>query len=742
MIRRLAPPRIKPQVAFAHSTNALGVRHDLVEHVRAVAETARIFAIGLSAAELAYYAGLWHDLGKFHPDFQVYLLRSEADPSVRRHGPDHKAAGSTLARIHCQPLCLLIQGHHGGLRNQRDFAGWLHEKEAGSAVTDALALAHQAMSDLMPGHPVLPPAFAKSDPFAAEMFLRLLFSALVDADFLDTERHFRGDQAAARGSDVGVEELWNRFEADQSALIARGDGAVNKMRRDVYQYAVAAAEEPLGFFRLTVPTGGGMSRSAMAFALRHALKYGLERVVVAVPFISITEQTASVYRDLFRDAGEHIVLEHHSMAGGAEDADGDFHADAVWDRLAAENWDSPVIVTTTVQLFDSLFGNQTGRTRKLHRLARSVIILDEAQALPSHLLKPILDGLRQLVANYGATVVLSTATQPAFNVIPEFDSVRATEIVPNPAGFFDILRRVDYEWRTDAALSWSEVAALMRAEPRALAVLNTKKDALALLDAVDDPDARHLSTLLCGAHRRDVIVEAKRRLEADEPCRLVSTQVVEAGVDLDFPLVLRALAPLDSVIQAAGRCNREGRLERGRVVVFEPEDGGLPRGAYTIGAGVTRSLQTAARLDGRSLDPHDLPTLRTYFQRFLGTLGERGLDRDEIQPLRRTLSYADVASAFKMVDDDTYAVLITNYGRADEQAQVNRWVDALRAGSPAARELRRRLQPYVVAVRWREAQRLLARGLINEVRPGYGIWLGGYDPIRGFTGADADVLIA
>ena len=289
-------------------------------------------------------------------------------------------------------------------------------------------------------------------------------------------------------------------------------------------------------------------------------------MIVAVPFISITEQIAQVYREIFHtdmDSAS-VVLEHHSGATQAPAEPDDHVAAHEWDRLSAENWDAPVIVTTTVQLFESLFSNRPQAVRKLHRLARSVIVLDEAQALPSHLLSPILCTLRSLTTHYGASVVLSTATQPAFESIADLTDLAGEEIVPSPERFFAELKRVSYEWRIDTPLPWSGVAELMRCEPQALAIVNTKRDAMQLLDALDDRDALHLSTLLCGAHRRRVIDEVARRLRDGRSCRLVSTQVVEAGVDFDFPMVLRALAPLDSIIQAAGRCNREGPAERAR----------------------------------------------------------------------------------------------------------------------------------------------------------------------------------
>lgn len=712
----------------AHSRNVLGERHDLVAHLRAVAERAAEFAAALAASEPAYWLGLWHDLGKFHPDFQAYLAQCEAEPRARGRGPDHKAAGATLAQRHLGLLALLIQGHHGGLRTPTDFKTWLDGLTTGPAVHEALARARAALPDLEPAvRPALPPA--AHERRSAELFLRLLFSALVDADYLDTERHFQPERAAQRGRPVGLEVLWERLTGYQMRHSGIGSDAVAQARHAIYEACLAAADQPPGLFRLTVPTGGGKTRSGMAFGLRHALQHGQRRVIVAVPFITITEQTADVYRAIFEDGpeSEPVVLEHHSGGLGAGDEGDDFHAHAVWARLAAENWDAPIVVTTTVQLFESLFGCSTSSSRKLHRLARSVIVLDEAQALPSHLLTPLLDALRELCARYGTTVVLSTATQPAFEVIEPFAALPATEIVPEPARFFRALQRVEYDWRTATAVSWTEVAAWLRAEPQALAVVNTKRDALALLDALGDPDALHLSTLLCGAHRRRVIAEIRTRLAAGAPCRLVSTQVIEAGVDLDFPLVARALGPLDGMIQAAGRCNREGRLARGRVIVFQPAEGGLPPGAYRTAAGVTRAL-----LGRGALDPDDPDVARAYFRQLYQTVDT---DAQRIQPLREAFDYPEVARRFRLIADDTTTV-VAPYGDTAERHHVANLIERLRRGAPDSRAILRALQPYLVTVRTREAARHARRGLIAPIVPGVGEWLGAYHPVHGLVGDD------
>ncbi len=729
-------------MAYAHSRNAQGQRHDLVAHLRSVGQLTASFARDFGAAEAGYWLGLWHDVGKFDPAWQHYLLSCEA--GARLASVDHKAAGTALAcaRRDMGTLGLLVQGHHGGLHAAPTLRSWVAERAARPGPIEALRLAREAMPDLEPKADVPLPPGIQNDRLRAELFLRMLFSALIDADRLDTERHFTREQAALRGSAATMTELWDRLVRNQNELrllspVGPKADVVKAVRQEVFAACVDAAQQPPGLFRLAVPTGGGKTRSAMAFALQHALKHGHRRVVVAVPYISITQQTAQVYRDIFGSGDDQhpVVLEHHSGGQRLDAEDGDsFRPEEVWARLSAENWDAPIIVTTTVQLFESLFANSTSATRKLHRLARSVVILDEAQALPPHLLDPILDALRELCATYGTTVVISTATQPAFEVIPSFARAAATDIVPAASRYFEALRRATYEWRTEPGLQWGEVADLMRAEPQALAVVNTKADALALLDALDDPAALHLSTLLCGAHRQAVITEIRRRLASGEPCRLVSTQVVEAGVDIDFPLVLRALGPLDSVIQAAGRCNREGKREWGRVIVFAPTEGRLPPGAYRIGCDVTRTL-----LGAGALDPDDPEHARRYFEMWLGTLGELGVDSKRIQECRRDLDYPEVAQRFRMIDDDTESVVITGYGSEQERRAVQRRVDELAAGHGDGRALVRRLQPYIVAVRRREAEGFRRRGFIGEpLASGLSEWLGDYHPVRGLVAQDMD----
>ena len=725
------------QPLYAHSANERGERHLLSDHLRSVADLARRSASAFGGGDVAFTAGLWHDVGKADPAWQRYLLESEAGARQPGTGPDHKCAGVLLAEEGDQPWLVghLIHAHHGGLADPRTgFQVWLEQKRDLSGPRHALNALLEEAPGLMRQPAARTPSRLARDSLAAEFFLRMTYSALVDADSLDTEAHKLGGAPVGRGTGLTLTELWDRYQAFR-AKQEPAPGSVNAVRREVHDACLRAATEPTGVFRLAVPTGGGKTRSAMAFALRHGVEHGLRRVIVAVPFTTITQQTAKVYRDIFGD--DRVVLEHHSAAGegaGAGEDDGSPARDAVWKRLAAENWDAPIVVTTTVQLFESLFSNRRGRTRKLHNLAKSVIILDEAQALPAGLLSPILDGLRQLTEHYGASVVLSTATQPTFDLIKEFRAVEAREIIPNPARHFEALRRVEYEWRTSEAKQWPQVASWLRGERSALAIVNTKRHAMELLDALDDPRALHLSTLLCGAHRNEAIEEIRRRLSNGEPCRVVSTQVVEAGVDLDFATVFRAEAPLDAIIQAAGRCNREGKLsDHGAVIVFRSPDDASPPGLYRTGRDIARVVR-----ERPGFDPNNPQAVRQFFELLFGV----GVDPDThgIQRLRSRLDFPAVADRFRMIEEDTCDVIV-DYPESDAP-KIDRLVEQLRGGERRPREVLRDLQPHMVSLYRREYERRLEERFIEEVMPGVGRWpLGYYDAVRGITVSDPESIV-
>jgi CRISPR-associated endonuclease/helicase Cas3 len=466
--------------------------------------------------------------------------------------------------------------------------------------------------------------------------------------------------------------------------------------------------------------------------LKHALANELERVIVALPYTSIIDQTADVYRQIL---GNNVVLEHHS----ALEVDDLSETALEQHRLLSENWDAPLIVTTFVQLFESLFSNLPSRCRKVHRLARSVIVLDEVQTLPVELLEPTVHALQQLIDDYGATVLLSTATQPALDRIALTNP--PVQVVANPAQHFQTLRRVDYHVDlTPRDYNW--LADAIAAREQIMVVLNTRKDAIATLDALHDrcPELAgvfHLSTLLCPAHRREVLAEVRRRLADGAPCRLVTTQVVEAGVDLDFPVVMRAVGPLDRIVQAAGRCNREGRLPRGEVIVFDLAQGSSPRGAYRTGTDEARiSLQQP------NADLHQPDTYRDYFERLYQ--GVR-LDREDIQQARQRFQFETVAQKYRLIRDDTCPVVVMGHNPDAVNALLQQGRAMVQAGGMLPRIWRQRLHAYTVSLYQHEVNALRQQGLIqDDPTLGVALYVGAYDSQRGIRAAmdPADLVVS
>jgi len=712
---------------LAHSAGARGKPQPLSEHLLAVARLAAELARpqGEAAAALAYWLGIFHDLGKATTAFQRYL--EEASEGKPARSVPHSIWGALLLARRLNEevppllslLFLPVLGHHSQLKEPGVAAQDLKE-----AVKNGSEQFQEVKVYLKGLNPKPPPtqSLATSKKTETEMALRFLFSALIDADRLDTEAHFDPATAALRKGYPSLADMWRLLREDQEKLIAHAPPTrVNRVRREVYEASLSAAEQEPGFFRLTVPTGGGKTRSGLAFALKHALHHDLRRVVVAIPYTSIIDQTADVYRQIFSLLGGEAVLEHHSAL---EPPEGEtLNLQQIRQRLATENWDHPLIVTTTVQLFESLFANRPSKVRKLHNLARSVIVIDEVQTLPPELLRPTLDALRHLVDHYGTTVVFSTATQPAFELserVPEFKGVKVQEIVPNFERHFAALQRVRYQYENDP-FTWGQLADAIRGQPQVLVVLNTRKDALALLDEIkEEPDVFHLSTLLCGAHRREVLAEVRRRLASDEPVRLISTQVVEAGVDLDFPELWRAVGPLDRIVQAAGRCNREGRREHGKVVIFNPDEGTQPRGSYRSGVGEAQVL--IALRGPEALHSPDI--FREYFSRLFDVTD---IDKKRIQDLRKELNYPEVAEKYRLIENDTVPVVVP-YDDAWPRLQTYL--------QRPSRLNWQRLQPYLVNVYRHDVSKY--HSCLEEVGQNIYKWLCEYDALRGLSERLAD----
>ena len=703
---------------YAHTSN--GIKwHKLQDHLLEVARKAREFARIFGEGELAYWVGALHDIGKISQTFQDYLkARAENEPAAI---VPHSPWGAALVYFllwkqrkddNWAELALPILGHHAGLYDKGEAA-----QRIDGFLSQTPQMLPQVVSYMKSFNPPLSNLVVRTlPPLRRELRIRMIFSALVDADYLDTEAHFNQERSAARGGWPTLAQLWNKLEEAQIRLINNApDTPVNRVRYQVYQACLAMAHGRPGIYRLTVPTGGGKTRSGLVFALKHALSNGLRRIVIAIPYTSIIDQTVKVYRDIL---GNKSVLEHHSQVQYEDNESQDLHT--IRTRLATENWDAPLIVTTTVQLFESLFSNRPGRTRKLHNLAKSVIVLDEVQALPPEMLEPTLDVLRSLVDDYGVSLVLSTATQPTFEearFLRVFKGLEVYEIVPGYREHFKTLRRVQYEIRVEP-VSWQNLAGEIRRYPQVMVVLNTRKDALALLDELgDDPTVFHLSTLLCGAHRRVVLDEIKRRLATGGPVRLISTQVVEAGVDLDFPVVYRAIGPLDRIVQAAGRCNREGKLSAGRVVVFEPLEGRAPSGPYKVGLEKAKFL--LQKYPASAL--HDPEIYREYFRRLFDGVN---LDKKHIQSWRKRLNYPEVARLYHLIEDNTVSVVVP-YG--DGLKRLDEWHDNPSRGTW------QRLQPYLVGIYQYETTHLEREGWLEPITDGLYLWKGKYNEKRGIT---------
>lgn len=715
--------------AHTPNDNGKGEWHCLDDHLKEVANLAEKFASKFGAGELAKWIGLWHDLGKSNPEFQDYL---KACAQNKRHETvPHAIWGAVLAYWllsqnreddRWKEIALTIAGHHGGIDQPGSLSQRLEERLQNNQMIFDNVFEYVKK---LPTPPKV--TLAELTRTQRELFIRMVFSAIVDADYLDTEKHFNEKQYLLRQNQQQIASLWSRFNENQKQFLGTVDAetTVNNIRKEVYELCDKAAIGKPGIYRLTVPTGGGKTRSSLAFALKHTVENRMDRVIVAIPYTSIIDQTAKEYRKIL---GPDAVLEHHSQVSvPADESQDSAHVSL---RLASENWDAPLVVTTTVQLFESLFSNKPGRVRKLHNISRSVIVLDEVQTLPPELLTPTLDVLRELIEDYGVSVILSTATQPTFedsHYLKPFQGIQVCEIVPKETyqGHFKKLERVRY-YRKEMPITWQELANEISKEKQVMVVLNTRKDALSLIEALTDKeDAFHLSTLLCGIHRKLTLREVKRRLKKGLPVKLISTQVIEAGVDIDFPIVYRAIGPLDRIVQAAGRCNREGKLkngQRGRVIIFEPAEGRTPRGPYKTG------LEKAKLL----LMQHDISELHNpelyciYFEKLFADIDT---DKKRIQAHREVLDYPKVDSEYRLIEQNTVPVLI-NCDSATKR--IKEWK------YHPCRRTWQRLQPLLVNMFDYEVQKLKVEGWLDPISEGLYLSFGMYDRLKGLVPAIYD----
>lgn len=743
----------------------------LVEHLVGVAcraKTAGKFFQGEQHAELA---GLLHDLGKAEAEFQKRIRKAAGLTKQDGEKQPHAHHGAALLLQEdarrggpVWPVAFAINAHHAGLHDRSNLQKRANMKDKALVVEKQLVgdsdwngmpwpIDHfgKNLPDWLDTLPFATPDERTTKIRAVDLYTRFLFSALVDADRLDTEQ-----QAEETKANFAKRHNW-RFgqdglaadEAPQKLLsllagaiqqrrqAAKSKGAsddVLNVRAKVLEACDLAAGKPRGVFTLTVPTGGGKTLASVRFALKHiAAQNGqqtdphrkLRRIIVVIPFLNIIQQTVGELREVFQHSeSDPVVLEHHSQAQDPETPSGkqaekgdpdDYSRERTLRQLAAENWDAPIVVTTSVQFFDSLFSRRPADARKLHNIAQSVVIFDEVQTFPPRLMHPILDVLGELTnpqRPYGCSLVLCTATQPALLKSDDLPCGfgRVEDIIKQPEQFFRRLKRTTYPELENTnpipQLKWPELAAEVLKSPssQGLVVVNTRRHARTLFDELRKSETHkdavfHLSTWMTPAHRVQVLNEVRRRLDAKEPCFLVSTQCIEAGVDVDFPAVWRALGPYDAIVQAAGRCNRNGRLkpEEAQVHVFRTEDDKLPPGVYQTATSQTELLRKMA-----AANPHDPQSFETYF-RLLYQLSVP--DECEIQREREQLHFEKVSDLFRFIDTFTAPVIVPRWLESGSDSERDNRIRVTQADEPLYAWIEKeRIKGFLLPLEWRLIQ--------------------------------------
>ena len=662
----------------------------LKEHLENVAALTAEFSKAFDE-ENGRLCGLYHDIGKYSEAFQRHLGGS-------REQVDHSSAGALVMFEKQKPqVSMCIAGHHAGLadlgtRNDLSDTYMARINRArGGALEDCSAWKNELPTDI-------PVGYAPRQGIENYFYTKMLFSALTDADWLDTEAYYQNRQVTITEPDLKrLRDRINEFIAPWWDATSE----INRRRCRILKAAIEHGEDNPGLFTMTVPTGGGKTVSSMAFALHHAVRHEKKRIIYVIPYCSILEQTQGVFEGIF---GKEPITAHYS---GAEYE----HPENKEDQRAfsAENWEAPVILTTAVQFFESLFSNKPGKNRKLHNIAESVIVFDEAQMLPVPFLLPCLAGICELVKNYSCSAVLCTATQPAVDpLLKEFlPGFPVTELCPEPEKMYKDFRRVSFV--DDGALSDEELIQQLRQRRQVLCVVNSRRQAQALYHALEAEEGSfHLSTMMIPADRKRVLQKIRQRLRNGEICRVISTSLIEAGVDVDFPEVYRALAGLDSIIQAGGRCNREGKRtpEQSRVHVFRTE-AKAPRMLEQNISAASRTLRQFSEIDSPE-------AIRSYFQFLLYSLKDiKQLDEKEIISCAEQMKFKTVSERFHIIDGAGYTIYVPV---GDGSALAEK----IRQNGPN-RILLRQMGQYAVSVYRQYFEELCQTGALEQISGNAGI---------------------
>ncbi len=731
--------------------------HKLKDHLKGVAKDAETYATKFSCQEWMKAAAILHDLGKGSDAFQNKIkVQSGYDPEASIKDGEGNAPHSTHGAVWAynewgpqlgKVIAYLIAGHHGGLPD------WFHTMGVGGSLEyrlkpDEVAklpeLSETFITQITKTIPVpttIPEFITKGEFDHFHIWVRILYSCLVDADFLDTERFMAPEKFDNRQKHSSMKILKNLFDVHMNSLLQRAsNNHVNKIRSEILSQCRQQALKKHALFTLTVPTGGGKTLSSMAFALEHAIKFNKERIIMVIPYTSIIEQTSKIYKEIFHDEN---VIEHHSSL--------DPEKETLKSRLATENWDAPIIVTTSVQFFESLFAAKSSACRKLHNIVNSVVIIDEVQMLPTDFLKPILHCIHALTEYFKVTMVLSTATQPAITSEifqkenGEYYSIlsqeKCWEIMesPSPVELTDQLQRVEVE-QIGKIEDWQFLAEALQQHDQVLCIVNTRNDSKDLYREMPK-ETIHLSANMCGQHRSHCIEIIKKKLEAKEPVRVVSTQLVEAGVDFDFPVVFRAMAGFDSIAQAAGRCNREGNLKHdgkpvnGKVLVFDPPKP-APVGTLRKGEQAGKTILSVDSAGCKKLLPQ---TFKKYFELYFSNLNT--FDKQNMKDLlvkdapEFNFQFRTAAQKFNLIDNQKQVSVVVWY----EREKVQKMINELQFKGPY-RNLMRRLQRYTVSI-----PETVFNEVKNDFKQIHGIWCQNadtlYDNVLGFVGYNGEIPI-
>ncbi|MFA7061315.1 MAG: CRISPR-associated helicase Cas3' [Pedobacter sp.] len=708
---------------FAHSENEQKEKHLLAKHLHETADLSESFACRREYKPIFKMTGILHDLGKYQQAFQNYL-----ENGGRRGSVPHASWGAGYARIlKVLEASIAIDGHHKGMP---DNSAWKSDTESykRNEVPDYEEVIKSFISDVGVNEAdIKPSAITFTETFQREIFIRYLFSALTDSDWLSTEEHFKPEKSAMRSErELPIDLMIDKLEMEFS--IKSKEGEINQLRNHAREQALSKASLPSGFYSLALPTGMGKTLTSLAWALRHAKQNVLKRIIIVLPYINIIDQTA---QDLKRIFGEEWVLEHHSSYNEGKkdgvDKNEDLTPDQKRKQLACENWDYPIIVTTTVQFFESLFSNKPSKCRKVHNIAESVVIFDEVQSLPKEVIVPTLQMLMDVQVVMRSSFLFCTATQPAFEKRPGFDGITSIcPLVAEPGILYDKTRRVEYHLLEDLApVDYDRLSEMVvENDDSILVIFNTKKAALEFhnaMKALGNWERRyHLSTSMCPAHRKEVVKKIRADLTEKKKILVVSTQLIEAGVDFDFPVLFRAMAPLEAVIQAAGRCNREGNLiGYGKVFLFKLQDAKYPDKTYAACAGYAEELIKA---DQNQLYKHDV------FEKYYADVVDLYVEPDKygINNARKEFNFETVNDIYHIIKDGSEGLFIYNYNEESRQL-----LHSLQYKEFLSRDDYRKMQGYTVQV----YENFIFRnsGDVKIMPQGFKVWYGNYDPATGVS---------